>query len=178
MKLSVELIITFHDLTYWPPLVWLCTEENTPISSMLPSLAFWYILLLFPPLIKRRLFYSEFLTQILYLSSLPLFSIYFTNPVVNLYSLTPVPICWSHLSSAPLFAIYFTNPCCQPLLPNLCSQLLLPTSLPYPCSQSILPTPVANLYSLTSVLNCCPLPLFPIPVPNLFYQSLLSTFVP
>ena len=161
MKVSVELILTFHDLTYWPRLVWLCTEENTPTPSKLPSLAFWYILLLFPPLIKRRLFYSEFLSQILYLCFLPLFP-------------TVVP----YLSSLPLFLIYFTNPFCQPLFPNPCSQLLFPTSLFYPCSQSILPTPVVNLCSLTPVPNYCSLPLFPTPVPNLFYQPLLSTFVP
>ena len=131
--MAVALILTFHDLTYWPPLVWSCTEENTPTPSMLPSLTFWYIPPLFLPLIKRRLFYSEFLTQILYISSLP------------------------------LFPIYFTNPCCQPFFPNLYSQLLSPTSLSYPCSQFILPTPVVNLCSLTSVPNCCPLPLSVVP---------------
>lgn len=128
---------------------------------MLSSLAFLYIPLLFPCLIRRHPFFSEFLTQILYLSSLS------------------------------LFPIYFTNPCCQPLFPNLSSQLLSPTSLPYPCSQSILPTPVAKFLFLDPfsqpqfpalVPKLCSIPPFPTPVSNYFfnpcYQLLFLILVP
>ena len=128
---------------------------------MLSSLAFLYIPLLFPCLIRRQPFFSEFLTQILYLSSLS------------------------------LFPIYFTNPCCQPLFPNLSSQLLSPTSLPYPCSQSILPTPVAMFLFLDPfsqpqfpalVPKLCSIPPFPTPVSNYFFnpcsQPLFLILVP
>lgn len=110
---------------------------------MLPSLAFWYIPLLFPPFIKRRLFYSEFLTQILYISCLPLFPIYFTNPCCHGFVPWPpfptsVPSPCSQPFSLPLFRILVSKLCSIPLLPTPVSNSFFnpcsPPSILVPCS--------------------------------------------